>query len=346
MHKKISYETFIKSIFICLILLPVFIPFTYYIKNKQQTLNYSELTLFSDFEYDMGIWIRDNTPINSVVLSDPETIYLLSGLSGRNAIIPNTMVVQSLQFSDQIKLKLIKVNILNTLDPELAYNYSYIIGKNYKVIIVISGRTAEWVSTISYQYIQKPDSYYGLTGFQKFFNQSYFRCLKSCGENQIFAFELIERDYKFFKNYDIFFINNIEEYENISIYAKDSNEAINQWYLEKTTKNGPVSSIVYNQYYCWFGNPPVVKWDITISNFYNQISLFIFNLNILNIESNYLWRYSKNGSFWISGNLSDPLQHLFDFKTNGNKKIAWLGHNGNPNNKSKLGTFIFLGFYY
>jgi len=346
MDKKLSINLIIKFIFICLILIFVTIPFISFIKNKQNVLQKKELTLYSDYEYEMGIWIKDNKPHDSIIISDPETIHILSGLSGRYSIIPNTMLVEELQLSDYIKLKYIKENIFNTLNPDLAYNYSKIIGKNNHIIIIFSGRTAEWISKISYQFIQHPVPFYEIPGFTKFFNNSYFRLIKSFGNNQIFAFELVKRDYYYYNNYDIFYKNNIEEFDNITSYANDPNDAYNQWYLVKVIRSGPVLKYTYNQYYCRYGNPPIIKWNISIINSYDLVSLFVFNLNILYNKPNILWDYSKEGNTWISGNFSDPLQHIFDFKINSEKSISWLGHNTTPYNSSRLGTFLLIGFYY
>lgn len=334
-----------KILILAIIIFSLFTPLLEYIKNKQERINDGNLTLYSDYEYSMGIWIKDNTPKNSIIISDPETIYLMSGISGRQLIISIAMLVQDLQLSDQIKLKLIKDNIFNSLDVDLAYNYSKIIGGYNKVIIVISGRTAQWVSSLSYQFVQQPISFYEIPGFTKFFNTSYFKLLKQYGNNQIYAFELVERPYDYYQHYDLFYINNIEEFDNISIYANSPNEAINQWYLKKIVKSGPVSTVVYNQYHCEAGNPPIIKWNVSISSRYKKISLFIFNLYILNYHPNIFWKFSISGSSWISGNFYDPLQLVFDFITNGEENISWLGHNYNLSTITKLGTFIFVGFY-
>ena len=344
LNKKFK-KTYIKGIILLIIIIPLIFPFVNYIENKQNQLNSSNLSLYSYYEYNMGIWIRDNTPSNSIIISDPETVYLISGISGREIIIPTVMLVQDLRLEDHVILDLIKNNILKTLDPEMAYNYSSLLGKENTAIIIISGRTLKWISQNSYQFIQKPFSFYNTTCFEKFFNNSYFRFLKKFGEDEIFAFELALQNTTYFKNYDIYTINDIENFDNITEYSNNLDEAVDQWYLDKRITIGPVITKVTNQYICQCGNPPIIKWTIINSKNYQQISLYTFNLNILNIDTGAYWNYSKNQQIWISGNFSNPLQHVFDFKIDESNLIEFFGHNANKSNWAKLGSFVFIGFY-
>jgi hypothetical protein len=340
---KLSKDKKIMVIFM-IILIPSIYPIILYFNDKSRLIDGQQpLSLYSEYEYQMGLWIQECTPKNSIILSDPETIYLLSGFSGRKAIIPNTMLIQDLQIEDLMCLEIIRELIFNSKDSEVAANYSQLLGKNNHVLITYSGRTEKWLENpSSYQYITRSYPLDESELFNHLNNQTYFHFLKQYGPNQIFLYELNTENIKeTSRNFEIGLINNIIEYDNLSTYETDISNSNDKWYLNKIIFPQATKTLTLYQYISILGTASVVRWNITIPSYFKKVSLFVLNLNILNSDPNSTWAYRKNSETWNTGNFTDPLQKILKFEDLTENTIQWYGKSTGM--LTKLGLFIILG---
>jgi len=112
------------------------------------------------FEYIAGVWIRENTPEETLILSDPYTINLIASLANRLTPYEKKWVLIE-EYSDKSKEKFIKLregfNALVNCD-ESAYEYlkEFILEEKYrgkivkknipkKTMIIFSSRTEKWL---------------------------------------------------------------------------------------------------------------------------------------------------------------------------------------------------------
>jgi hypothetical protein len=349
-HDKelITFDTtkMLRTIYLCFILVIIvpslLSPFQNYVKSKAYDMEKagisSSLSLVADYEYTMALWIRNNTPKDATIISDPETMYIIAGISGRSLPIVLGMLVQDLQIPDLIKLYWIKFNILMTNDSYKAAFYVNVLGK-YPVI-VISGRTISWLNSL--QFVSKPQSFASSNHYilSKFLDENGpFKLLYKVNE-EIYAFTIKNiTDQKY--DYSIFLVNYFSNYDNVTNYANDWRNSTRQWYLGRYIKSGIVT-LVYEQYVSNGGNPSTVKWSIPISGNYDQVDVYVYNLDPLNRDEGAWFCLSTDGQNWVLDNFSYPLKYVLSVKPY-NGSITFYGK-GVRGKFTKIGTFIFVGW--
>lgn len=339
----------LEGIYIALILivitLSLTVPFQTYVNAKMSKLQElgspSQLSLVTDYEYEMGLWIRDNTPKNAIVLSDPETMYIMAGISGRRLPIVHGMLIQDLQIPDLIRLYWIKFNILLTEDAHQAAFYASVLGEGGFPIIVISGRTEKWLSQV--QFVSAPYNFGSLKQLllSKFLEKNGpFRLLYSVNE-RIYAFTL--RDMFLQKHsYKIFLVNYFSKYGNVTTFSSDLHNSTQYWYLIRRIIVGEVTTIVYEQYVSNGGNPCTIEWRIPVHENYSKIDVYVYNLHPLNSDSDAFFAFSVDGKMYIVDNFSYPIKYVFSVKPH-DGFITFYGR-GIKGKTTRLGTFIFVGW--
>jgi hypothetical protein len=294
-----------------LILFSATTPFLNYISSKlfypEGFTNFS-LSLVADYEYDIGLWIRNNVAKDAVVISDPETMYIVAGISGRKLPIAIGMLIQDLQISDLIKLYWIKFNIINGTDPIKAAFYAKSLGKY--PIIIISCRTIKWLNNL--QFVPYP-CYLNISSnpvVKKFLNASnVFRLLYKV-EDKAYVFTLQNDSFNFPEyNYKVYLLNNASQYSNITTFSNDWRNSSQQWYLQRRVVKGKVTTLDYEQFISNGGNPPVIKWTIPVSCNAIWVDVYLYNFHPLNSDKDSWFLLSSDGNNWVQGNFAYPLQY-------------------------------------
>jgi hypothetical protein len=333
----------LKKIYICLILavmVPSLLsPFQNYVMAKASLMQgIGNLSLVTDYEYTTALWIRKNTPKYATIISDPETMYILAGISGRSLPIVLGMTVRDLQIPDLVKLYWIKFNILATNDSYKATFYATLLGRY--PIIVISGRTISWLNSL--EFVSKPQSYISSSHpiLTKFLdgNGPFKLLYKIDGKIYVFTVENVTNQEC---NYDIFLVNYFSNYDNVTNYAEDWRNSTQRWYLSRQVISDIVT-IVYEQYVSNGGNPSIIKWNIPISNNYDQVDVYVYNLSPLNRDDKAWFSLSVDGKNWISDNFSYPLKYVLSVKPHDG--FITLYGKGVDGKFTRIGTFIFVGW--
>lgn len=286
----------IATAFVLVVIIPsLFSPFVTYVNTKASLLqgaaSSSQLSLVTDYEYRMGLWIRANTPKNAVIVSDPETMYIMAGISGRPLPISLGMVMEDLQISDLVRINWIKFGLLVTENASEAAFYANLLGED--TLIVISGRTEKWLSSV--QFVSEPHDFGSATRFlSKFLDtEGHFRLLHSIDE-KIYIFG--PKDVFFQEHsYDVFFVNNFSQYGNVTKFSSDWRNSTHYWYLERTIVSGEVTTIVYEQYSSSGGDPSTIEWQIPLSKNYSMIDVFVYDLGPLNVDQGAFFSFSSDG---------------------------------------------------
>ncbi len=120
------------------------------------------------YEYEMAQWLKQNTPSDVLIISDPWTQFMLSGLANRKLTVNRRMIYDELgntkpifkldDTQSEIADILLEQNPLRAHEGIMRIRDSYlesaylheqmgdkIANGNLPVIIVISGRTCEWL---------------------------------------------------------------------------------------------------------------------------------------------------------------------------------------------------------
>jgi hypothetical protein len=112
---KKKYSTFIFSVLIIVLLLPSLIAPVY---QRYYQSNLSQ-PLISEYEYSASTWLRTNTPENSILISDFETMQLVGPLSNKLLPIQRNMNVEGLKQNDVEMTWLIKDLLKNSISTSL-----------------------------------------------------------------------------------------------------------------------------------------------------------------------------------------------------------------------------------
>jgi len=117
--------------------------------------------IISSYEYDAAKWLRENTPENSLIISDYVTMQLMSPLSNKMLPIPRSYRIQALNYSDQQAVLYIK-NMLSGYFDNITLCARYLIEKmdsadkrycesvniawnQSNVLIILTSRTIKWL---------------------------------------------------------------------------------------------------------------------------------------------------------------------------------------------------------
>jgi len=165
---------------------------------------------YSIYEYQTGMWLKNNMPPNAIIISDPFTVLVMSGLTG-NVITRNYRMIYDTKgnthpiINDLETLQLVKSFFL-TSDTKHAEELLFVIWSRYAsnyalnrdiidakqnvsqtVFIVISGRTTAWLNSQSYGDIPFPQDFQYSISYQKFFESPEFDLQYQC-EQQVYVF--------------------------------------------------------------------------------------------------------------------------------------------------------------
>jgi len=342
-NHTIPLSSFVKYTFVLFLILSATTVYVSYINDKISKAG--TLSLISDYEYEAALYIRNTTPRNAVIISDPETIFIISGISGRKIPIKRGMLVESLQFEDLIVLYWIKHNIFLTNNPAENEFYLRLIGGCHP-IVVLSTRTVKWLEQRHFQFVRKPqeDNVELLKRLAE--KLTTFRHLKLIKEidSKIYVFTLNTACTGPNVAYDIFIINNYSRYGNITKFANDWRNSSREWFLVKDIRSGLVRTIVYEQYISNRGYAPVILWKIPLPKNYTYVSVYVYNRRPTNVDPRSYFSFSFDGVNWVNGNFSEPLIYIFDVEPK--DKILVLYGRALPGKFNRLGSFIFVGWYY
>lgn len=153
----------------------------------------NNIVFFEDYEYKAASWIISNVDEDAIIISDPTTQLIVSSISGKFNIVeannrPAIRAVHKMFVIDNPNeaYDLTNVIINNIIDNDAHNGYFYNLygrlpSKNDKILIVISGRTNNWLfnpkdrhSTYLWQSSLFPGTFNQFEGIEKFNNVTYF----------------------------------------------------------------------------------------------------------------------------------------------------------------------------
>ena len=151
----------------------------------------------ADYEWKAAEWIRKNLPENVAILSDYETIMILTPLGNKMWITAKGMDVKDLLKNEQCRkaMQIIKYEILKSNSSEDAYlaiqklrslihiqerNYMSYIGMDpseLDFIVVVSSRTVKWIEQEDMTDVFEPQYFDVDPKYLQVFNAEYFKLL-------------------------------------------------------------------------------------------------------------------------------------------------------------------------
>ncbi len=142
-------------------------------------------TSFTEYELEMSLWIKENTPRDALLVSDLITQEIIMGLSLRESFGkkyffpgPSLELLEALKSNDT---RNIAETIYDILPPEV---------RNRKVYLIVSGRLEKWLESENPNAgIWGPKSLEDLSLVTLLMNSPYFRLVHSI-DNKIFLFEV------------------------------------------------------------------------------------------------------------------------------------------------------------
>jgi hypothetical protein len=342
---KIIGKSFLCYFILALILFSATNPFLNYIGSKMfkpEGANSYYLSLVADYEYKVAVWIRNNLPKDAIIISDPETMYIIAGISGRKLPIAIGMLVQDLQIPDLVKLYWIRFNIINMTEPEKTAFYARILGK--QPVIVISCRTIKWLDSI--QFVQQP-CYFNISGtnvIKKFLKEDKLFKLLYKVDDRIYVFTLQNVSYDFpMVDYKIYLLNNASRFSNVTIFSRDWRNSTQAWYLEKIVVKGKVTTLDFEQYISNGGSPPIIKWTINVSSGCSRVDVYLYNLYPINSDKYSWFILSSDGKNWVEGNFAYPLAYVLTLDVK-DHSITFYGKSV-PGKFTRIGAFVLVEWF-
>jgi len=209
-YKKRPYIfSFIISIFIiCLLLLAVY-SISYYALTSAPFKNIS-ISSGTYEEYRAGMWIKDNTPKNTFVISDPASIGILIGYSNRKMSddlevtrggkFPTIKLADIVIPQVQVFIEYLMTTFKEKESANAYRNIKEITNMSNNSIVVVSKRTIYWIennysdyrcarSCTWYPYSKTKGNISEFSHFKKFFNSTYFELIYK-DEDKIYIFKL------------------------------------------------------------------------------------------------------------------------------------------------------------
>ena len=210
-HKVKSKNAIIRVFGISLFLLLLIPSLTYPLLNFLSTYE----TNLSEDEYDVAVWIRENLPDNTTIISDFQTMLIMQGISHTIPFEERGMIISEVSKKSQDNYYYIKEKIFLAPDSTTAYNnirsksdfisygggtdsfltirYLRNINKvdyleNPKVVLVISGRTVKWIKNEGIEPVIPPARLDNFELIDKFFDEKYFRILYE--RNDVYLIEV------------------------------------------------------------------------------------------------------------------------------------------------------------
>lgn len=170
-----------------------------------------KFSMLLPYEYSCGVWIKNNVTEATLILSDPQTMVIISSISNQRA-------VPHVQFNNKIQTDLF--DSLNSSTSIEAYNAIHKLIKNENMskiyaiyayeskasqewvkrqrnvssaVVVMEGRTCYWIKTRRKNEFSKPQEFYPMTEcsgiLNIFFNDTYFTLLHN-ESDQIYVFRV------------------------------------------------------------------------------------------------------------------------------------------------------------
>jgi len=152
-HGNIAFVKFMSAVIVLIIFVPILYGSTIPFRNTIDSV-VAQKQIFSSFdpyEYDGGKWLRQNMPHDTLVVSDPYTINLMTELSDlkppyeRKWVEQNEYSQKSLQTMSDIRSKFFLDN--NNYDRKIFLNKMLTDNNATSVVIIINNRTEKWLST-------------------------------------------------------------------------------------------------------------------------------------------------------------------------------------------------------
>lgn len=201
-----------------ILLLMVFIPviiFALYNTSNTNTINFKinydgtegYYSHFTYYEYNAGQWIKQNTPKDTLIISDRTTEFIIGGLSNRDIVLGrgNNLMFNEIEIVADILLNPDPKEAFDTIKDISQYgnltSYSYVympenLVEHNKTVIIINGRTTKYLKAYSNSDIFSarqasgmPSNFEHFDGFDKFFNTTYYKLIYSI-PNKIYIFEV------------------------------------------------------------------------------------------------------------------------------------------------------------
>lgn len=190
---------------IAIIVFGTVVPFhTFYSTNKyDQKYN----TILTDYEYEVGEWIQDNTPENTRIISDFQTMQVLTPLSNRIWNVGRQMIKRELSEKEVGQMHTIKNDIFLANNSHIAHSkiYSFVGNEQFEdkkyleytqiseteptFIVVITPKTSLWLTKSTIDPISNP--VHGVVDpktLKTFMDENYFELIYQLDE-EVYIFK-------------------------------------------------------------------------------------------------------------------------------------------------------------
>ncbi len=163
------------------------------------------------YEYSSGIWMKNNAAENTLILSDPQTMVIISSISNERAVphlTYNSKIQNDLFDALNSSTTIEAYSNIHTLlkDENMAKLYAIYASESKasqewpkrqqnvsSAVVVIEGRTCYWIKTKRKNEFSKPQEFYPMTECEEisniFFNDTYFTLLHN-ESDQIYIFKV------------------------------------------------------------------------------------------------------------------------------------------------------------
>ncbi len=158
-----------------------------------------KFSMILPYEYSSGVWMKNNVAENTLILSDPQTMVIISSISNERAVPSLTYnskiqndLFDALNSSTSIKAysnihKLLKDENMTkryaiyASDSKASQEWAKRQQNVSSAVVVIEGRTCYWIKTKRKNKFSKPQEFYPMTECEGildiFFNDTYFTLL-------------------------------------------------------------------------------------------------------------------------------------------------------------------------
>lgn len=161
---------------------------------------------FTQYEYDLGRWVKQNTEKDTLIISDRSTEFIIGGLANRDIVIARgkdrrfdeVTVIADIMLDSDAESAHKKIKEISNYGNFTSYTYTYKqeeIKKHNQTLIIINGRTVNVLKAyqkngaLSARHAGTPVNFETFDGFSKFFNEEFFELIYSIPGN-IYVFEV------------------------------------------------------------------------------------------------------------------------------------------------------------
>jgi hypothetical protein len=152
LNGKINSIKLLSSIIILLAFVPILYDSTTTFRTVIDDLEkkHQAFATFMPYEYEAGKWLRENLPRNTLVISDPFSINLMTQISGLKAPYERKWVLENEYPEETLKIMSeIRSNLLSRNNEERIEFLNKLIDTNdvTSAIIIINDRTEQWLTS-------------------------------------------------------------------------------------------------------------------------------------------------------------------------------------------------------